>query len=164
MSLPVAHAASKAVLHRWTRRAAAESINPSTAQIAGELRKGDKNMCWAKDDRCAAFAKDDALPTVLGPTSRPCRPCGVCRPLIVTPTRDSSRWWTPAAVTSLQAHEPVCGGDVGLRAVSGGEGDRLAVSQGPGCEMGHGDVQRVQGADAMLPGHLKRDPLDILLW
>ena len=66
-------------------------------------------------------------------------------------------------VASLQAHEPIRGCDVGLRAVAGGEGDRLAVSQGPGCEMGHCDVERVQGADAMGPGDLKRNSLDILL-
>lgn len=80
-------------------------------------------------------------------------------------------WWrrqcrpssARTAVTSLQAHEPIRGGDVGLRAVSGGEGDRLAVSQGPGCQMGHCDVERVQGADAMRPGNLKRDSLNILL-
>ena len=66
-------------------------------------------------------------------------------------------------VTSLQAHEPIRGGDVGLSAVSGGEGDWLAVSQGSACEMGHGDVERVQGADAMGPGDLKGNSLDILL-
>lgn len=70
----------------------------------------------------------------------------------------------PQHLTALQAHEPIGGGDVGLSAVSGGEGDRLPVSQGPGCEVGHGDVQRVQGADAMCPGDLQRDSLDILLW